>query len=97
MKILEYELIKCAIKWASTKLYWFSDKWYSQPLVVKRIEVCTALVGFCIAMLLDIQPGKYYFPLAGAVLIVSFILAIAGLVLWGLWNAACNIIRRLDL
>ena len=98
MKILEYELIKLAI----TKLHifgnWFCKKWYSQPLVIKRIEVCIALVGFCIVMLLDLQPGKYdYFPVGGAVLLIGFLLAVAGVALWGIWNIACNIIREFDL
>ena len=98
MKILEYELIKLAS--AKLRIFnaWFCKKWYSQPLVVKRIEVCIALVGFCVIMLLDLQPGRYdYFPVGGAVILIGFLLAVGGGALWGIWQIACNIIRGLDL
>jgi hypothetical protein len=82
MKILEYQLMKKAVKW-----------WGEQPLLARRIELFIGFIVLIGIMLIPVEWGMVTIPLFIPLMIYGFFIATIALILYLLWWLAIKIIE----
>ena len=82
MKILEYQLIKMAIKW-----------WDRQPLIARRIELFIGFIVFIGIMFIPVEWAGANVALFIPLIIYGFFICAGALILFLLWWLATKLIE----